>query len=127
MVVALVGWRLTRGPIDLAVLTPYVERALRPADGSLAVRVRTTHLVWDPGEHEVRLRLLDVQARGATDVLVAAVPVLTLRLSLRALLRGVIAPAEITFEGARLRVVVRPDGSLDLGLGTGVQTTAHSP
>jgi hypothetical protein len=122
----LLAWRLARGPIELAFLTPHVEPALGRADGLLAVRVGSTALVWDRRRHDLRLRVRDLKAFGATGEPIATVPVLTLRLSLAGLVRGVIAPAEIALEGARLRLVLQPDGSIDLGLGAETQATTRS-
>ena len=91
---ALLAWRLARGPIDMPLLTSYLARALS-SEGGPTVRVRATELIWDRHEDELRLRARDVEVSSPTGAPVGLVPSLTLGLSLRALLRGVIAPAEV--------------------------------
>ena len=118
----LLAWRLARGPIDMPLLTSYVARALS-SEGGPTVRVRSTELIWDRHEDELRLRARDVAMSSPTGAPVGLVPSLTLGLSLRALLRGVIAPAEVVAQGVRLRLVLRPDGTVDLGLGEGGEGT----
>jgi len=39
-------WQLSAGPISLAFLTPYIERALSPADGRFRVKIHDTVLTW---------------------------------------------------------------------------------
>ncbi|HEY8202906.1 MAG TPA: hypothetical protein VII47_16355, partial [Actinomycetota bacterium] len=117
--------RLALGPLRVDWLTPYVTEALSSDEARLMVRARSTELFWDGRGHQLRVRVRDVLARSASGT-VGFVPSLTVGLSLRALLRGVIAPAEVIVDRARLRLALRADGSIDLGLGTGEGSTVRS-
>ncbi|MBE0529875.1 MAG: cytochrome c biogenesis protein CcdA [Rhodospirillales bacterium] len=46
IMLVLAAWRLSSGPITLAFLSPYIERALSAEDGSLAIRLDDTILTW---------------------------------------------------------------------------------
>ena len=61
----LLAWRLARGPIDMPLLTSYVARALS-SEGGPTVRVRSTELIWDRHEDELRLRARDVAMSSPT-------------------------------------------------------------
>lgn len=127
LLAALLAWRLSRGPIGLDVLTPYVEAGLGRSDGSLVVHVGTTQLVWNGERRHLNLRVHDVEILGRSGDALASVPALAIRLSGRALFHGVIAPREIAMLGPRVRLVRQPDGRIDLGLGEEVEPAAGNP
>jgi len=117
LVVGLVSWRLARGPIALDFLTPYLEQALRPVDGSVTVTLQTTELAWEWRRRRIDLHVHGVRVLAPSGETVAELPMLGLRLSVRALLRGIVAPREIEVFGPHLRLVRQPGGGLDLDLG----------
>src|SRR5205823_6265287 len=121
---ALLVWRLSRGPLDLAVLTPYLERALSRADGSLVVRIARTELAWDAREHHVDLRARDARLLGAGGEVFARLPTIALELSASALIRGSVTPSAIELLAPRLRLVRVPGGRLGLGIGEGGDSAA---
>lgn len=109
--------RLSRGPLSLDFLTPYVIEALEPADGSLHVSIGATELVWTDRWYDVDLNARDVSARDASGTTIASLDALAMELSVRALLRGLIAPRGVEITGPQLMVVRDEDGKIDFGLG----------
>lgn len=116
-VLALIAGRLAYGPIALDFLRPTLERALGAADGSFAVRLGSTELAWDRVDREPQLRVRDVRVVGQGGNEVATADTVVLRLAIRPLLRGVIAPADVRLLEPRLEIARREDGTFDLGVG----------
>lgn len=111
-------WRLSTGPIALDFLTPYIQEALTAPDGSVSVRLDGTALALGAGNRNLELRALGVSAYlGDAARPVASVPEIALSLSGKALLNGVIAPNSITLLRPRLHLVRGHDGRLQLDIG----------
>lgn len=111
--------RLSRGPLSLDFLTPYVIEALEPADGSLRVTIGATELVWTERWYDVDLNVRDVACKDVAGTTIASLDSLAMELSVRALLRGVVAPSEIELARPQIVLVREPDGGIDFGLGRG--------
>jgi hypothetical protein len=109
--------RLSSGPLSLDFLTRYVVDALEPKDGSFRVAVGETELVWTDRWYDVDLSVRDVKCTDAAGTTIASLSSLAMELSVRALLRGVIAPSQITLAEPQLALVREPDGDIDFGLG----------
>ena len=108
-------WRLDAGPIDLPFLTPYLEAALNPDDSTTTVRVSDTVLTWVEGRRTIDIRALGIDIVDGGGGSRAQVPALSISLSVRALLRGLVAPSRIDVIGARLRARRMDDGRFDWG------------
>ncbi len=107
---------LSSGPVSLAFATPYIERALASPDSPNVVRVRDTVVAWDREGASVDLRALGVRIFDRERVqMIATAPSIGVRFSMRALLRGLLAPSVLEIEGATLRVRRLADGTLRLG------------
>ncbi len=117
IVAALVGWRLSQGPVALDFLTPYVTEAMSAADGSFRIEIDGTVLTWAGWQRALDLRARGVRAVSAEKGVIAAVPEVSLTLSGRALLRGMIAPATVEVFGPHIRLFRSADGRLHWGLG----------
>jgi hypothetical protein len=105
ILVGLAAWRLSSPePLQLRFLTPYLERALNPPDGSFRVEIGETVLAWRGWSHALDLDARDVRVLDARGGRLAMVPEIMVSLSGRALLRGIVAPQRI--------IVVRPNISL---------------
>ena len=109
-------WVLSAGPINLAFATPYIERALTSPDSPNVVRVRETVIAWDRAQDSIKVRALGIRIFDRERAqMVATAPSVTVRFSISALLRGLLAPSVLEIEGATLRVRRQPDGTLRLG------------
>lgn len=113
LVFAVLGGRLSQGPIPLSFLDRRIEQALDDLSADLVARVERTDLVWAELRPGIRVLGVSVQRRDGSPV--ASLPMLSVRLSLRALLWGRLAIAQIGLSGVRLALVRTAEGSLTLG------------
>ncbi|MGQ0664861.1 MAG: YhdP family protein [Pseudomonadota bacterium] len=112
-VLALVAvWRLSEGPISLGFLTPAIERALGPGDSSYTVVLDDTVLAWGGWKRTLDVRIMGVNVLGPKGELIAQAPEISVSLSTRALLQGVIAPTGLDFIAPRLALVRTADGAV---------------
>ncbi|HSA80816.1 MAG TPA: AsmA-like C-terminal domain-containing protein [Geminicoccaceae bacterium] len=113
--IAALGARIATGPIQLAWLTPYVERALAPADQRVRVEVGDAQLRLGD-DRVVELVGLDVRATGPGGESLVELPEVEVGISLRALLRrGMLAPTSLQARAPRLLLARDEDGTIDLG------------
>ncbi|GAB6052004.1 AsmA-like C-terminal domain-containing protein [Magnetospira thiophila] len=117
IVMILLAWRLSSGPIQLGFLTPYLEDALNGPHQALTLRLEDTVLTWAGWRRTLDIRLINARLMTADDQLVARAPELSLSLSGYALVKGVLAPRRIELFGPTLRVVRRPTGAWELDMG----------
>jgi hypothetical protein len=116
LLVAAFAWRLSKGPVALDFLGPYVADAIASAQPGLVARIDHTLVSLEQGgtvdivARGVRLRRRDGAAR-------LTLPELSLELSLRAALRGVVAPTRIVLRQPELRLERGTDGRFRIGLG----------
>lgn len=109
-------WRLSGSAVSLHFLTPYFEQALTAEDASYTVRLDDTVLTWSGWEHPLDIRLRGVHAINANGDMLASVPEMSVALSLRGMLHGVIAPTSFELYNPKVRVVRGADGNFKLGL-----------
>jgi len=117
IVLVVAGWRLSSGPISLAFLSSYVETALNEGHEGFRISLDDTILTWAGWERTLDIRVINVQAFGADGHKIGGVPELSLSLSARALIRGLVAPQRIELFNPSLKLVRHPDGRLRLGFG----------
>lgn len=115
LIVGVVFWRLTEGPVSIDFLVPYVEEALGDIDENADVEVEETFLAWNPSQKAVEIRVRRAVARDTEGEVVASFPDVGVELSLRALAQGTFAPTEIEVTGARIFLVRDVDGRFFLG------------
>lgn len=96
-------WRIsTDEPLRLQFLTPYLEDALTPSDRRFEVTVDDTVLTWAGWERTFDLRARGVHVAAADGQEIVSVPQVSLTLSLRAMLRGMVAPTSVEVFGPHL-------------------------
>jgi len=110
-------WRLSAGPVSLALLAPYVEEALSDEDATYRVFLDDVILTWAGWERTLDIRAIGVRAFSADGMVLAQVPEMAVVLSVPALARGMIAPTHLDLFAVTLRLVRRADGWIELGLG----------
>lgn len=118
IMIVLSAWKLSNGPISLGFMTPYIESALASAHKSFRIRFDDTILTWAGWERTLDIRILNVRAFGEGDAMVASIPEISLSLSAKALLQGMIAPKSIEMFRPSLKVVRYRDGHLEVGFDT---------
>ena len=115
LMIVLAAWQLSSGPISLAFLSPYIENTLGRFHKSFRLRLDDTILTWAGWERTLDIRVLNVRAFDANDALIAIIPELSLSLSAKAMIQGMIAPRSIELFRPRLRVLRHRDGSMEVG------------
>ena len=121
VLLVLLAWRLSAGPVSLAFLSPYVERALQASQQSVRIELDDTILTWAGWERTLDIRVVNVRAIRPGGVVIASVPELAFAISGRALLRGVVAPSSVELFGSSLRLVRDRDGRLRFGFEQGAE------
>lgn len=107
-------WRLSAGPISVDFLTPYLEGAFAGGESGLKVEIGETIVTWEGWARTLDLRARRVIVRNPDGSAVAAVPEISVALSLRALMRGMVAPTEIEVIDARVTLAREADGHFEL-------------
>ncbi len=115
IVLGIAFWRISSAPVAMGFMTPYLEQAFADSADGQTIEIGETQLIWEGEAKSVELRAQDLAVLDAEGRLVVALPAASLKLSLRALMQGTIAPTVIKVVGPRLRVVRKEDGSFDLG------------
>jgi uncharacterized protein YhdP len=121
--IALFAWRIASGPVALDWLTPYIADALGDKKEGVQVTVGATELRRSDDIDLVELVVVDVRARGRDGRLLAELPEVEVSLSLRALLRGMIAVARLEATAPHLVLMRREDGSVGLQGGVDADRT----
>jgi hypothetical protein len=116
LLIGVTVWRLSEEPLHVDFLTPYLENALGGGDNTPSVEIGETVLTWLDWSRTLDLRAREVRLRDASGFIVATLPEISVNLSLRALVQGVVAATEIEVVGARVTLVRWSDGSFDFGL-----------
>lgn len=99
------AWRLSQGPVKLTFLTPAIIEALNKQSPGLKATIGDTILTWAGWERNLDILALDVKVRASDGRVVASVPEVSINFSVRALLRGVVAPTRLELIGPRLHLV----------------------
>ena len=105
-------WRLTTAPVRLDFISSHIETALTDSERGLFARVGHTELIWAGARRAIEFHAYDLRVLNRDGVTVAAFPDFAVRLSLRALVQGVIAPTVVEVVGARIRLVRGADGNI---------------
>ncbi len=117
----LLVWRLSAGPVSLAFLSPYVERALQASQQSVRIKLDDTILIWAGWDRTFDIRVVNVRAIDPGGAVIASVPELAFSISGRALLGGVVAPSNVELFGSSLHLVRDRDGRLRFGFEQGTE------
>jgi len=119
VLVALLLWRLAGEPVSLSFLTPHLQDALRTEDGSLRFELEDTVLTWAGWERTLEIRLVGVKVLGPEGNTLAAVPEVSVSLSTRAMLRGIVAPTSIDVRRPEINLLLFPAGDFKFDLSEG--------
>jgi hypothetical protein len=104
-------WRLADGqPYHLKLLVPLLERSLAAPDNVFRVKLDDVVVRWTGGQQLVGLRALGVRAIGPDGRVLASVPQIGLRLSLKAMTHGLLAPTEVEVFDPEIHMRRNADG-----------------
>jgi uncharacterized protein YhdP len=107
-------WRVSREPLSLDFLVPYLQESLSLTDLNVRVGLEDVVLAWSDAEQALRLRVVNATFSGERD-LTLKVPEIDLALSGASLLRGVIAPTYLRIGGVEALLLRDPEGRFRLG------------
>jgi hypothetical protein len=112
LLVGIAGWRLAQGPVPLDFLTPHLVRALNGQGSPFRVTIEGTNLAWAGWDRTLDIRVVGVRAVAEDGRVVANVPEMSVGLSVKGLLRGIVAPTGIDVIGATMRLRRESTGHL---------------
>ena len=116
LLVAFLAWRLTyEGPIHMRFLAPYVEKSIAENNRDFVVSVEDTVLTWAGWPRGLDLRAINLHVRDRRDHDLAILPEVSLTLSARAMLHGLVAPSKIEIISPDLSFWRRRDGVMMFG------------
>ncbi len=112
---AVLGWRLSRGPVQIGWLVRPIEAALTTPQGA-RISVEHVALAWEGWRNGVDqpldLRLIGVRALAADGSVLASLPRAAVSLSPAWLLLGRLVPRAIELDAPQLRLVRDLDGGI---------------
>jgi hypothetical protein len=110
-------WRLSSGPIELDLATPWLKAAIEENfGGNRSVVVGGTQLERDE-KGRTSLRLRDIIVRDADGTVVATAPKAEVGFSVRSLLTGRLRAQSLNLVGAEMSVRIETDGRLTVFAG----------
>ena len=110
-------WRLSSGPIELDIATPFLKAAIEDNfGGSQKVTVGGTQIERDE-KGRTSLRLRDIMVRDADGVVVASAPKAEVGLSGMSLLSGKLRAQSLNLVGAEMSVRIETDGRVTVFAG----------
>ncbi len=119
---AVAVWRLSQGPVNLALLVPHVEAALsRPQDG-YRMELESVEAAWAGWKRLLRFRVSDARLVNLEGVPLVETQGLEFVLSASGVLGGRIVPREVELLGVRATLRRRTDGAVILLAVAGAET-----
>jgi len=117
-------WRLTSGPIQLDVMTPWLASAIEENFGSgHHVEVGGTQ-IERAGRIRIAVRIRDIIVRDRDHAIVASAPKAEVKLSGYALLMGRLRAESLNLVDAELSVRITPDGYVTVSTGDNARPLA---
>jgi hypothetical protein len=115
--IAALWWRLSTGPIELDIATPWLKAAIEENfGGKHAVSVGGTQLERDESG-SVSLRLRDITVRDSDGTVVASAPKAEVGLAGASLLTGTVRAKSLNLVGAEMSVRIEKDGRVTVFAG----------
>lgn len=97
-------WILYQGPLSVPFLKPYIMQALNSEDAAYSMNIGEVNLELVRSIQPVKIIANDVIFRKNDENFTVNTPKLSLSFSIRALLKGIVAPSSVTFENPRLAI-----------------------
>lgn len=110
------AWRLSQGPVSLQFLMPYAREFLQDEKSPVQASVKDIVLTWAGWQRALDVRAEDVSIRTASGQRLARIREVSVSLSFRALLQGVVAPTSLEIIRPRLLLVRQKDGEIQVDI-----------
>ncbi len=124
IILVLVVLRVATKPISLNFLAPHLERALTPENSSYKVRLEQVVLDWTNSERGLDITALEAKVIDENGNVVISIPSISVGLSGRALLRGIVAPKNVELLKPNIHLTVGSRGGVELRVGEGEKEKA---
>ena len=123
---AVIGWRLSQGPVDLAWFTTRLEDAANAGGGPTRLTIGSAALAWEGFrlgvDRPLDLRLTNVRVTDIAGTRRLNIPQAEVSLSIYSLLFGRVVPRAVTLDAPQLTLVRATDGTISLDLGSLTET-----
>lgn len=116
VLMGLLAWRLSSGPLRLDALEPYLLTGLTQLAAPYKVSIGQTAVIWGSDRTSLGLEASQVRIMTPEGITVALVPEIEVGISVPALLFGRVAPTLISLTGPQLRAVRTAGGDVRLSL-----------
>ena len=124
---AVAAWRLSQGPVNLALLAPHVEAALSRPERGYRVEMNSVEATWAGWKRLLRFRVSEAKLVNLEGVPLVETQGLEFVLSASGLLSGRIEPREVELLGVSATLRRRADGAVTLLAASGAKTEGQSP
>lgn len=124
LLILVVAWKLSQGPISLPQLTPYIVEAVSHNTRGMTVKIEDTVLSWEGWERTLDIKIVKTSIFSRDGRRVASVPEASLSLSVPALITGVIAPSSLELIEPEINLMRHGDGTFAFELGGGMTVRA---
>ncbi|MBR2137340.1 MAG: AsmA-like C-terminal domain-containing protein [Alphaproteobacteria bacterium] len=104
LVFLLFMWTLYRGPISVPYLKPYIVQALNYDENDYAISIGDVNIEFVRSIQPLRVTAKNINVQKKDKTIHIQAPKLYLSFSLRALLKGIIAPSDISLEKPEMYV-----------------------
>ena len=111
-------WRLSSGPIELDIATPWLTAAIKENLGGHEVEIGGTQLERDAKKARTSLRIRDIVVRDADGTIVASAPKAEVGISGASLLLGRIRAERLSLVGAEMAVRIESDSKVTVFAGS---------
>ncbi|HEX4826996.1 MAG TPA: hypothetical protein VFV12_02130, partial [Xanthobacteraceae bacterium] len=112
-------WRLSSGPIELDIATPWLTAAIKENFGpGHEVEIGGTQLERDANKRRTSLRIRDIVVRDADGTVVASAPKAEVGISGAGLLAGRIRAERLSLVGAEMAVRIESDSKITVFAGS---------
>jgi hypothetical protein len=119
------SWRLAQGPLHLPLLARGLEWIAARSGETADLRIGDAAIAWsgfrDGNRRPLELRVANLQLRDASGAVRQELPNATVTLSFTRLLRGHVAPAQISLQGLSIVLERDREGGISLAMGQPAQ------
>ena len=117
LAVSVLFWRISRSPLDVAFVKPYIETALSNDERGFHASLGKVILHWPDFRGPVLLNVQSAKVTGADKKTIVDIDKVSITLSKAGLLIGRIQPVGLILKGPELTLIRAKDGTFDVGFG----------
>lgn len=119
-------WKLSKAPQSIRFLLPYAEEVVNRPDMAVRVELDDLILAWGGWERALDIRAIGVRLKPKGTETIARIREVSVSFSLRALVRGRLAPTSLEVLRPRVVLVREADGRVGMGFGDAAAEEAQS-